>query len=133
MKWLLFASAFLVILPCSLKGQDLQPIQHQASTPPSDARFEIFQSTPTEGWTLMLDRVTGNVQRLLSGSSRNLIWEKMRVLPHPKAVSSAKPHFQIFVSGMPGIGRVTLLLDTESGATWKLVPTNGGGIWQTIE
>ena len=133
MKWIPFATAFLLILPSSLKGQDLQPIQHQASTLPSDARFEIFQSTPAEGWTLMLDRVTGNVQRLLSGKSGNLVWEKMRVLPHPKAVNSAKPHFQIFVSGMPGTGKVTLLLDTESGATWKLIPTDGGGLWQTIE
>ena len=133
MKWLLFATAFLFILPYSVEGQYLQPIQHQASTPPSDARFEIFQSTPAEGWTLMLDRVTGNIQRLRAGKSGSLVWEKMRVLPHPKAVNSAKPHFQIFISGTPEIGKVTLLLDTESGATWKLVSTNGSGIWQTIE
>jgi hypothetical protein len=81
----------------------------------------------------MLDRVTGNVQRLLPVKSGNLAWEKMRVLPHPKAVNSAKPHFQIFVSSTRGMGEVTLLLDTESGATWKLIPKDEGGLWQTIE
>lgn len=134
MKWRLFATAFLLILPYSLKGQDLQSIQHQASTLPSDARFEIFQSAAGEKWTLMLDRVTGNVQRLILGKSGNLVWEKMRVLPHPKAVNSTKPHFQIFVSSMLGVGENTLLLDTEGGATWKLIPKEGGGgLWQTIE
>lgn len=132
MKWMPFATVFFLILPCSLKGQNLEPTQHQASTLPSDARFEIFQSVPGEGWTLMLDRVTGSVERLLSTKSGGLVWEKMRVLPHPKAVNSTKPHFQIFVSSFPGMGKVTLLLDTESGATWKLIPTNGG-VWQTIE
>jgi len=129
----LVAIAFILTLPYSLQGQALQSIHPQASTLPSDARFEIFQSPIGDKWTLMLDRVTGNVQRLLPGKSGNLVWEKMRVLPHPRAVNSAKPHFQIFVSTARGIGEVTLLLDTESGATWKLIPEDDGGLWQTIE
>lgn len=132
MKSRLLATAFFLVLPFSLKGQHLS-VQCQAPTLPSDARFEIFQSPTGEKWTLMLDRVTGNVQRLLPGKSGNLVWEKMRVLPHPRAVNLAKPHFQIFVSSMQGTGEVTLLLDTESGATWKLLPKVGAGLWQTIE
>jgi hypothetical protein len=128
----LLATVLFFVLPFSLTGQDLL-IQRQASALPSDARFEIFQSPTGEKWTLMLDRVTGNVQRLQPGKSGNLVWEKMKVLPHPKAVNLAKPHFQIFVSNMLGIGEVTLLLDTESGATWKLLPKVGAGLWQTIE
>lgn len=131
MKWRLLATALLLVLPYSLKAQNLQPIERQVSTPPSDARFEIFQSPVADKWTLMLDRVTGNVQRLLPGKSGNLVWERMKVLPHPKAVNSSKPHFQIFVSTTPGLGEVTLLLDTESGATWQLLPKVS--VWQTIE
>ena len=129
----LFATVILLILPYSLKAQNSQTIQRQASTPPSDARFEIFQSPLGERWTLMLDRVTGNVQHLLPGKAGNLVWGQMKVLPHPRAVNSSKPHFQIFVTTMPGLGEVTLLLDTESGATWKLLPKVGNGLWQTIE
>src|SRR5690242_10847925 len=132
MKWMPFAIVFILILPCSLKGQDLQPVRHQTSTLPPDARFEIFQSAPGEGWTLMLDRVTGSIDRLISRKSGDLVWEKMRVLPHPKAVNSTKPHRQILVSGMPEKAKVKLLLDTESGAICKLVPENGV-VWQTIE
>jgi hypothetical protein len=131
MKKILFPIAFLLILPHSLKGQDPQLVQHQASTPPSDARFEIFQPGPVAKWTFKLDRITGSVERLVSANSGNLVWEKMRVLPHPKAVNSAKPHFQIFASSPPA--QSTFLLDTESGATWQIVSKDGGGIWQPIE
>ena len=131
MKKMLVPIAFLLILPHSLKGQDLQSGQHQASTPPSDVRFEIIQSGPAAKWTLKLDRITGNVDRLVSANSGNLTWEKMRVLPHPKAVNSAKPHFQIFASSPPT--QSTFLLDTESGATWQVVSKDGGGTWQPIE
>jgi hypothetical protein len=122
---------FLLILPYPLKGQDLQSAQHQAATPLSTARFEIIQAGPGAQWTLKLDRITGNVQRLVSGKAGNLVWEKMRVLPHPKAVNSAEPHFQIFVSSRAD--QVTLLLDTGSGASWQLIPKDDGGLWQPIE
>jgi len=131
MKKILLPIAFLLILPHSLTGQDLQPFERQASTPPSDARFEIFQSGPAAKSTFKLDRVTGSVERLVSAQSGNLVWEKMRVLPHPKAVNLAKPHFQIFTSSPPS--QSTFLLDTESGATWRIVLKDGGGIWQPIE
>jgi hypothetical protein len=131
MKKTRLAIAYLLVLSYPLKGQDVESVQHQASTPPSDARFEIFQSGPESKWTLKLDRVTGNVDRLVSSKSGNLVWEKTRVLPHPKAVNTVKPHFQIFVSSLPT--QSTFLLDTESGATWQFVSKNDGGIWQPIE
>jgi hypothetical protein len=131
MKKVLLASAFLFILSYSLQGQDLQSSEHQASTLPTDARFEMFQSGLGVKWTFRLDRVTGNVERLVSAKSGNLVWEKTRVLPHPKAVNTVKPHFQIFVSSLPE--QVTLLLDTESGATWRFIPKDAESLWQPIE
>jgi hypothetical protein len=121
----------VLILPYPLKGQDLQSVQHLASTPPSDARFEIFQSGPAAKWTFKLDRITGNVERFALAKSGNLAWEKMKVLPHPRAANSAKPHFQIFVSSLAP--QYTFLLDTESGATWQIDSRTDGVVWQPIE
>ena len=121
----------LWILPCSLKAQDLKAIQQRASVSAWDARFEIIQLGPDAKWACRLDRVTGNVDRIVANKPGNLSWQKMRVLPHPKAVNSAKPHFQIFVSH--SAADVTLLLDTESGAAWQLVVNGDMGIWQPIE
>lgn len=131
MKGRLFGTALLLMLPYSLNGQDLQSVQKQTSTLPSDARYEIVQSGIGSQWTFKLDRITGNVERLASTESGNLVWIKTRVLPHPKAVNSAKPHYQIVVASQPPY--VALLLDTESGATWQLLPRDDGGVWQTIE
>ena len=128
----LLAIAVLFILPCSLKAQDQESaVTHQTSALPSDARFEIFQAGLGLKWTLRLDRITSNVERLVSAKTGDFVWEKTRVLPHPKAVNTTKPHFQIFVSGLPN--QVTLLLDTESGATWQLVPKDDRSLWQPIE
>lgn len=127
----LLATAVLLMLPYSLKGQELQSTHYHSSTLPSDARFEILQAGPGSQWTLRLDRVTGNVERLVSGKAETLVWQKMRVLPHPKAVNSAKPHFLIFVSGVTSQG--TLLLDTDTGAAWQLVPKDDNSLWQPIE
>jgi hypothetical protein len=127
----LFAICFLLIVPYSLKGQELQSAQYHSSTLPSDARFEILQAGTGSQWTLRLDRVTGNIERLVPGKTGNLVWQKMRVLPHPKAINLAKPHFQILVSSLPA--QESLLLDTESGASWQFVPKDNGGLWQPIE
>jgi hypothetical protein len=119
------------MLPYSLNGQDVQSVQKQISTLPSDARYEIVQSGSGSQWTFKLDRITGNVEHLASTKSGSLVWVKTRVLPHPKAVNSAKAHFQIVVSNQ--LPYLALLLDTESGATWQLLPRDDGGVWQTIE
>jgi hypothetical protein len=112
-------------------GQTSQPVQHQATTLPVDARFEIFQSESAPILTLKLDRITGNVDQLVSAKAGNWVWEKMRVLPHPKAVVATKPHFEIFVADSPT--QAILLLDTESGATWQLISNEKSNVWQPIE
>jgi hypothetical protein len=125
---ILFAIVLLVVLPYVAKGQEQQFVQ--TSTPPSDARYEIVATSAGSKWTLKLDRVTGNVERLAIGKSGNLAWRKMRILPHPKAVNTVKPHYQL-VSGQAD--QPMLLLDTESGATWRLVTNGDISLWQPIE
>jgi hypothetical protein len=119
--WLTFTHAVI--------GQSA--VQHQSTTPPLDARFEIFQSAVDPTWTLRLDRVTGTVDQLVSGKSGTWVWIRMRVLPHPKAVNMMKPHYEIFASGSPS--QAILLLDTESGATWQLNSKQNVSVWQPIE
>lgn len=122
-------TAILFFLPCLAAGQEPQPIQ--TSTLPSDARYEIIETSPASKWTLKLDRVTGNIEHLVTGKSGSLVWEKMRVLPHPKAVNLVKPHYQVLVSRQAD--QPTLLLDTETGATWRLVTNGENSLWQPIE
>ena len=130
MKRIVLVVAILFLLPYAVNGQEQQPVQASTSAPASDARYEIVQTAVAPKVTLKLDRITGNVERLITGKSGNLRWEKMRVLPHPKAVNLAKPHYRIFVSSQAD--QPTLLLDTETGATWQLV-TASNSVWQPIE
>jgi hypothetical protein len=80
---------------------------------------------------LRLDRVTGNIDQLVSAKSGTWVWAKMRVLPHPKAVNTMKPHYEIFVTDSPT--QAVLLMDTESGATWQLSIKENASVWQPIE
>lgn len=124
-------TTLFLTLVCTAMGQDLRSVQHQATTAPLDARFELFQSELSSTWTLKLDRITGNVDRLVSSKSGNWVWAKMRVLPHPKALNMTKPHFEIFAADSPT--QAILLLDTESGATWQLISKEDASVWQPIE
>jgi hypothetical protein len=124
------ATLFLTVV-CTAMGQDLRSVQQQATTPPPDARFELFQSKIAPAWTLKLDRITGNVDQLVSSKSGSLVWAKMRVLPHPKALNAAKPHFEIFAADAPT--QAILLFDTESGATWQLISKGDVSVWQPLE
>ena len=129
MRRIVLVIALLVIPRHAVNGQEQQPVQ--TSTPPSDARYEIVQTGVASKSTLKLDRITGNVENLVVGKSGNLVWEKMRVLPHPKAVNLVKSHYQLLVSRQAD--QPTLLLDTETGATWRIVRTGDNSLWQPIE
>lgn len=124
--------ACLLALPHSLTGQAAPVGSHEdATTLPADARFEVLQPRSKPMWTFRLDRVTGNIDRLVPAKSGDWGWQKMRVLPHPKAVNTIKLHFQIVALDSPA--QLVLLVDNESGATWQLVANGENGVWQPIE
>jgi hypothetical protein len=77
---------FLLIPSHAIKASDRQSVQHQ---------------------TLKLDRIIG-WRRLVSGKSGNLTWEKMGVLPHPKAVNLVRPHYQILDFGRGPAGPIDI-------------------------
>ena len=126
---------FFLLLLCRVEtmAQGLQSANHQASTPPSDARFEVIQSGLAAKWTFKLNRVTGDVYQLAMDKKENLVWEKIYVLPHPKGapITSDKPRFQIFSSGLAA--KYTFLLDTQTGATWQIVSSEKGNVWSPVD
>ena len=131
MSRIVISVVFVLTLALTAMGQNPLPVQRESTTRLTDARFEIFQSDVSMIGTLRLDRVTGNVDQLVSSKSGNLVWAKMRVLPHPQALNMTKPHYEIVVVGLPS--QVLLLLDTESGATWQLNSKENVSVWQPIE
>jgi len=127
----LIAALLFLTVAFTAMGQNPPPAQRQSTTWPVDARFEIVSSDMALVGTLRLDRVTGNVDQLVSSRSGNWVWAKMRVLPHPQAVNLTKPHYEIVIAHSPS--QAVLLLDTESGATWQLSSKENVSVWQPIE
>jgi len=104
---------------CLVQADDFPPPPHQQTSPPSTARFEILQSSLAAKWTFRLDRYSGRVWQLVKTSDDDNTWEEMPVIGLPKAPNSAKPHFQLFTSGLAA--RHTFLINTDTGKTWVVV------------
>ena len=119
------AEAFLAFVFCSLASttaaQSSASDIHRATTPPSDARFEIVQSQLVAKWTFQLDRYTGHVRQLVKTQDGGSAWQVMFVAGLPELSRPDKPRFVIFTSGLAA--RHTFLMDTETGKTWVPVST----------
>lgn len=95
--------------------------EHQSTTPPPDARYEIVQSQLAAKWTFRLDRHTGRIHQLVKTQDSGTAWEAMLVLEMPELPRTDKPRFVIFTSGLAA--RHTFLMDAETGKTWVLTTT----------
>ncbi len=87
---------------------------------PSSARFQIVQSTLGALQTFKLDKVTGNVQLIVSKVNGGTGWEDLVVEGRERIVPKEN-RFQIFMSGLAG--KFTFLLDTETGTRWQFAST----------
>lgn len=114
----LLAAAFLV-WTAHAQANDFPSSAHQLTSPPSAARFEIVQSPLAAKWTFRLDRYSGRIWQLVRTAEDENTWEEMPVMGLPKAQPSARPHFQIFASGLAA--RHTFLIDNDTGRTWVVV------------
>ena len=83
---------------------------------PSNAIFEIIQSSLAARWTFKIDRFTGRIWQYVRTKDDDNVWEEMLVLPKP--TSSTRPKFQIFLSGIAA--KFTFLIDNDNGKTWVL-------------
>ena len=105
---------------------DAVAINVQTQTqPPTDAQFEIIQSSIKMAATFRLNRYTGAVHLLVRcEKASRLCWENVKVL-HALSVDTKSPRFQISMSGIAAKG--TFLVDTLTGAVWQLFEDKDAG------
>lgn len=115
---ILFAVTCL-ILSAYAKADDFPSYSHQFTSPPPAARFEIVQSQLAAKWTFRLDRYSGRIWQLVKTSDDDDTWEEMPVIGLTKGQGAARPHFQIFMSGLAA--RYTFMIDNDTGKTWIVV------------
>jgi hypothetical protein len=124
-----------VTLAFTAYGQQ-SPI-HNQTTAPINARFEIVQAQTAAKWTFRLDRYSGQVWQLVRTRAGGNAWEVTPVLDLPDGSNSARPHFQLFLSGLAA--KHTFLIDVDSGRTWTLTAITdksgkeAGVVWSRFE
>lgn len=135
---LLLLSFSVLAFPAYAEAPDIA--FHQATTTPTDARYEIVQSALAARWTFRLDRFSGNVDQLVTTPEHTAAWQKMPVARGSPVANPDRPRFVIFTSGLAA--RHTFLLDTKTGQTWVLtsIQSKGGDgkttqidIWEQFE
>ncbi len=103
-------------------ADDFPSPTNQITSPVPSARFEIVQSPLAAKWTLRLDRYFGHVWQLVKTNEGDNMWEEMTVYGLSNRQGSAKPHFQLFTSGLAA--RHTFMINNDTGKTWLLVTEN---------
>lgn len=83
---------------------------------PNNVRFEVIQSSLAAKWTFRIDKFSGRVWQYVRTRDDDNVWEEMLVLPKP--ITSTRPKFQIYLSGLAA--KFTFLIDNDSGKTWVL-------------
>ena len=98
---------------------------NSSTTPAPQARYEILLADPIYGSTYRLDRYTGRVDRLVK-TTGDYAWQEMAV-PDRDEQPTNRPRFQMFTSGSDTSQRVTFLIDSDTGKTWRADWDRGTG------
>jgi hypothetical protein len=113
----IIVSTMILCHAVAADGQEIR--ENRTTTAPLEARFEILQAEPQARLTYRLDRYTGRVDQLAQKAGQSL-WQEMDVPDRAIISAPTAPRFRLFTSHSNIIGRLTLLLDTQTGQTWKL-------------
>jgi len=128
MKKIILAVAICIVFSHGIFALDAN--NHERTTTPQDARYEIIQSPLVVRHTFRLDRFAGNIAQLVLVDD-NLTWVEMYINDFPKIENPTVPRFQIFTSGI--VVRNTFLIDTKTGSTWVLTQRfDGILIWEPL-
>ncbi len=111
----------------SVRAQSEPAVVHVSTTVPSDARFEIVQSSIAVKGTWKVDRFAGDVYQMVRFTNREGVsgWSSIRRGSHPlDKVRPGTVNYQLFSSGIAM--RSTYLMNVNTGATWMLVEGSSG-------
>jgi hypothetical protein len=117
LRTVLIVSTVILCHAVAADGQEIR--ENRTTTAPSQARFEILQSELDGRFTYRLDRYTGRVDLLVQKAGQSL-WQEMNVPDRAAVSAQTSPRFRLFTSSSNISARITLLLDTQTGQTWKL-------------
>ncbi len=102
----------------------------QFSSVPNTSRFEIIQSELAAKITLKIDKYTGQVFQLVTGS-KGLSWQLIQAEKHPRDKATPnKVNYQVFTSGLAV--RMTYLINVNSGASWQLSEDSEIGVFWNV-
>ena len=97
----------------------------------ANARYEIVQSELAAKVTLRVDRVCGNVYQMVATTGGDNLWQLIPMANKPTCPADGRIRYQLFSSGLSV--RYTYLMNTDSGATWKLVADAQDDVfWQKL-
>ena len=109
--------------------------QQIKSAIPSNARYEIVQSSLMRKATFKLDKYKGFVYQMVSTKSGGITWEMMVRLDHPSdtILDGKTVNYQLFLSGM--VMKDTFLINIRTGATWIILEDSESGVlfWSPVE
>lgn len=92
---------------------------HEHTTVPIDAGFELLQSPLGAKTTLRINRITGQTNQLVAGAGGRAEWEGAINGPDdPAGSSQGRLTYYAFSSGLAA--RWTFLMNVRTGATWQL-------------
>jgi hypothetical protein len=114
------AVAIITAVSVGIRAQETQ--QHQQTTTPPNARFEVLSSSLAARFTFRLDRFTGHVAQLVKTNDDDDAWEEMDVVGLPTTVRPDRARFQLFSSGIAA--RYTFLIDTDTGHSWVIATSS---------
>ena len=130
MKKQMLLILMLVLFASQVWAQETN--RHQFSSAPNTSRFEIIQSELAAKITLKIDKYTGKVFQLVTGS-RGLSWQLITAEKHPNDKATVnKVNYQVFTSGLAV--RMTYLINVNTGASWQISEDSKIGIfWKALK
>ena len=132
---LLLTGCLLAILSAPLLAHG-ENVINQSSAVPDSARFEVVQPPSGVILAIRLDRFTGdtwlsvpNKKATQLNPAHWLVWFQFKRSPAPNdPMVPGKVNYQIFS------GPITVLMNTNTGASWHLIYTHGNEIvWDPMD
>ncbi len=97
----------------------------------ANARYQIVQSELVARVTFRVDRVCGAVSQIVADERDENSWQAVPMENPPTCVADGRIRYQLFTSGLSV--RFTYLMNTDNGATWRLVANSQDNpFWQKL-